>query len=442
MSKSNRKQHYRPPNLSRDHARPRTAPAPSDLAVEAHLTDLICPATYALTSYYHRLGLRWRLLNLPVMVALVLTMIWRQVPSASTLIQMLSRQGLLWVAPLKVSQQAFNERLRTLPSQLFGEVFQAILPTLLERAKARSRPQPPTIARALAHFDRLWVVDATTLEELFRKVGLLRDTPEPPLGGKLLAVLDLASKLPIHLWLEADPDVNEKSFLDRIKSALTPSTLLLFDRGFYSFPFFDYLTEEGLAFLTRARNLAAFQVVQQLAMSPAVHDRVIALGQYRSNPCRHPLRLIEVNIGGSWHRYLTNVLDPNVLSAADVADLYARRWRIEEAFLIVKRLLGLSYLWNGAFNTIELQVWATWLLYGVLIDLSDAVAEELNLPLDQISIEMVFRGLYHFCTDQRPDQPKDPVAYLAAQTDLGIVKRRRKHRELARLDKLPPELNL
>ncbi len=123
-------------------------------------------------------------------------------------------------------------------------------------------------------------------------------------------------------------------------------------------------------------------------------------------------------------------------------DLYSHRWRIEEAFLLVKRLLGLAYVWTGAANAIALQVWATWLLYGVLIDLSDAVAEELNLPLDRISVEMVFRGLYFFCGAFERGEASDPVQYLAAQTDLGIVKRRRPARERARLDKTLPHLNL
>jgi len=30
--------------------------------------------------------------------------------------------------------------------------------------------------------------------------------------------------------------------------------------------------------------------------------------------------------------------------------LYRRRWRIEEAFLTVKRLLNLAYLWTGSLN--------------------------------------------------------------------------------------------
>jgi len=39
-----------------------------------------------------------------------------------------------------------------------------------------------------------------------------------------------------------------------------------------------------------------------------------------------------------------------VLLPPYVADLYRRRWRIEEAFHTVKRLLGLSYLWTGSIN--------------------------------------------------------------------------------------------
>jgi len=272
---------------------------------------------------------------------------------------------------------------------------------------------------------------------------VLRDAREIPLGGKLLALLDLPSKIPIQVWLDENATANEKSFLDdRVKALLAAGTLLIFDLGFYAFPFFDWLTDNGLAFVTRARALTAFHVQEVLFQSPLVRDRIISLGVYRSNPCKHPVRLVEVCIGGIWHSYLTNVLDRNVLSRADVVDLYGRRWRVEESFLLVKRLLGLAYVWTGAFNGIQLQVWATWLLYGVLIDLSDAVAEELSLPLDQISVEMVYRSLYHFTVAYQRGEASDPVTYLAAQTDLGIVKRRRKHRERAKLDKVPPELNL
>ena len=437
---------YRPVILKRDHARPRNQPCLSDAAVAARISDVVSPQTFALVRQYHTLGLRTRILTLPVMLAFVLALIWRQVPSVSELVRLISRESLLWVPPTEVSQQAVAIRLRTLPEALFGEVFARVLPLLHERSLARSRPLPKVIARVRRHFPQLRIVDASTLEEVFCKVGLLREAAGStvPLGGKLCGVLDLPSKLPVALWVEANPAVNEKSFLDRIKEVLTPHSLVLFDRGFYAFPFFDWLTDQTISFVSRARDLSAYQVTEVLFASEQVRDQIIALGQYRSNPCRHPLRLVEVRYGDHWYRYLTNVRDPHLLSTKDIIDLYGYRWRIEEAFLLTKRLLGLAYLWTGSFNGIALQVWATWLLYAVLVDLSDAVAQELNQPLETISLEMVFRGLYHFSVAHHNGLATNPVSYFAdpANADLGIVKRRRKSRERARLDKYPQELNL
>jgi hypothetical protein len=442
MSKHNSDKPRRPPVYNRDRARPHNAPALSDPAVEQRLSELVQPITYGLLDHYRRLGLRERVLTLPITVAMVLAMIWRQFPSVAELLRSLALEGLLWVPPMQPTEAAFNQRLRCLPAPLFGEVFGQLVPTLLQRARERTRPQPPVITRALAHFQQLWVLDASTLEAVARKVGVLHEATGTVLGGKLLAVLDLPSKLPIHLWLDAAANANEKSFLDQVKVVLQSGTLLLLDRGFYSFAFFDHLTEQGLSFVTRARSLTAFKVEKVLVATPQVRDRIVALGQYRSNPCRHPVRLVEVEVGGNLHAYLTNVLDPAVLSTADVVDLYGRRWRIEEAFLLVKRLLGLAYLWREAHNAIALQVWGTWLLYAMLIDLSDAVAQELNLPLDRISVEMVFRGLYHFAVAQQYGQASDPVTYLAEHPILGVVKRRRKYRERERQSTLPSELML
>jgi hypothetical protein len=439
-----RRSSYRPPALNRDHARPRTAPAPANAAVEARLTELVSPAAFALGDDYRRLGLRERVLALPVMVAVVLAMIWRQVPSVSELCRVLAREGLLWAPARAVSQQALSLRLRCLPADLVRRVLADVQPALAARAAARSRPLPPPVARALDHFACVWAVDGTTLEALFKKVGLLREAGGTVLGGKLEAVLDLATKLPVALWLDDDPAANDKRFLERLQTLLPADALLVMDRGFYSFPFFDWLTEHGRWFVTRARALAALEVERVVLESPTARDRVVRLGAYRSTPCGAPVRLVEVQVHGTWRAYLTNVLDPQILSAADVVDLYARRWKIEEAFLLTKRLLGLGYLWSGAFNAVAMQVWATWLLYAALVDLTDAVADELDQPLDALSLEMVYRGLYHFASAFHRGEAADPVAYLAdpANRDLGIVKRRRKSRERTRVDIAAATANL
>ena len=64
----------------------------------------------------------------------------------------------------------------------------------------------------------------------------------------------------------------------------------------------------------------------------------------------------------------------------------------------------------------------------VLVDLSDAVAEAVQLPLERISMEMVWRGLYHFNHAYNTGKATDPIAYLAApeNLDLGVIKTVRK----------------
>jgi hypothetical protein len=44
------------------------------------LSELVSPAAANQMAYYRQLGLRSRVLNLPLMVSAVLTMLWRQVP--------------------------------------------------------------------------------------------------------------------------------------------------------------------------------------------------------------------------------------------------------------------------------------------------------------------------------------------------------------------------
>jgi len=409
-----------------DHVRRTNRPSPDNEVIQERLKSLLTPAVFGQLAYYRSLGLRDRLLSLPVMVAAVLMLLWRQVPSACELTKLMGREDLLWTPPVQVTQQALSKRFLTFPAELFQRVLLDLLPRLRERWAARQRPLPASIEQAQKTFSRLFVVDGSTLEALFRKLKALKDAPAGSLAGKICTVVDLATRLPEHLWFTEDAQAHDASFLSRILEFAQAGTLWIFDRGFYDFTFFSDLIDKGVAWITRLKSNAVFRVERVLLQTAEVRDRIILLGG--TSPCRHPLRLIEVRFGRTWYRYLTSVLDPQVLPAQVVADLYRRRWRIEEAFLIVKRLLNLSYLWTGSVNGVLLQVWSTWLFFAVLVDLGDAVAEELLLPFDRISLEMVFRSLYYFIQAYNKGEATDPVKYLAApeNRDLGVVKRLRK----------------
>lgn len=421
-----------------DHSRQaRThVPAPPDPEVEARLHELVTPAIYAQLHHYRRLGMRDRLLTLPLMVALVLTMLWRRVPGVRTLVRMLDEEHLLWADPTRLSQSALSQRFLTFPAQLFAGVFEAVIEQLPARVAARQgmRPLPAQLAALQGRFSAFYALDGSTLDALFRKLGALREQAEAPLGGHMVAGCDLFTHLPTRVWWSDDAAQNDKSALPGPGGVIEwvqtqPRSLSVLDMGFFSFPFFDSLTAAQCYFVTRLRQKSRYEVEQVLWEGACVRDRIVRMGLYRSNPCRHPLRLVEVCLGGVWYQYLTNVLDPSMLSIEEVVQTYAYRWRIETAFLTTKRLLDLSYLWVGSNNGVELQVWGTWLFYAVLIDLCDDVAAVVGLPLERISVEMVYRGLYHYVQAVGNGYQGDVLSYYA-QGDraqrLGIIKQKRK----------------
>lgn len=74
-----------------------------------------------------------------------------------------------------------------------------------QRWSARQRPCPPEIAWAQARYSPVWVVDGSTLDALIRKVGLLREALVHPLTGRMMALLELGSRLPRRIWYNARP---------------------------------------------------------------------------------------------------------------------------------------------------------------------------------------------------------------------------------------------
>jgi hypothetical protein len=326
-----------------------------------------------------------------------------------------------------VSQQAVSQRLRCLPAGLFERVLLDVLPRLEARWQDRQRPVPPALARARRRFSAVLALDGSTLDALLRKVGLLREADRAPLAGRMAALLDVITPLPRRVWYEADAQASDQRFWARAVAAVPREALLLFDGGFLNYAHYDPLTERGVWFLTRAAARMAYRVERVLAASAERRDLLVWVGSHPDHRCAHLLRLIEVRRPGGWHRYLTNVTDPQRLSAEDAAALYGHRWRVEDACLAVKRLLGLAYFWTGAINGVLVQLWATWLLYAALVDLTDAVADELGLPYRDVSLEMVYRGLYHFTQAYHRGEATEVVAYLAAHAQLlGPRKRRRR----------------
>jgi hypothetical protein len=406
-------------------------PSPPIAEIEAQLLYWLTPESFKplrLTSQLKKL--RDRILTLPVMMAVVLSLVYRQISGLSEVIRILESEGLLWVEPLKVSKQALSKRLAVLPTELFRQIFELV--TAKIHSQGDKLPMPMGWESVNTNFSALWIADGSTLEALRKK---LKDHEElnQGLGGRMMMIVEAFNHQPVATWYTKSSTVHDQTWTEQLLEKLPIGGLLIFDLGFFNFGWFDGFTEQKKFFVTRLRQKTAYQVTQKLSSGTMYKDEIIKMGQYRSNPCEHKVRLVSVLWGKTWYYYLTNVLDPEKLSAQQVCELYRRRWRIEEAFLLTKRLLGLSYLWVGGNNGVEIQVYTTWIFYAVLNNLCSSVAVELGQPKERISVEMVFRGLYHFSRAVLRGESTDVVTYLVEHHKmLGLIKAERKrHRETA-----------
>ena len=149
-------------------------PSPEIPEIERSLRQLLSPALMAPRQMERHnpkdankpIRMRARVLTLVVMMVIILSLVLRRLPSLAQAQRLLEEDGLLWVYPLKVSQQAINRRLDTMPAQVVGELFQEVCCQLkVEPSKETEERWQHLIQR----FSALRAVDGSTLEGLAKK---------------------------------------------------------------------------------------------------------------------------------------------------------------------------------------------------------------------------------------------------------------------------------
>ena len=291
-------------------------------------------------------------------------------------------------ARVAVSDEAVYKRLAAPGASPLGTLFAELTAQLRTRVA-------PWQERTLAPFARAVVaIDETTLDPVARSLPSLRAVPSGDhalLPGKLAGVFDVRRRLWTRLELIANPHQNEKIAARALIADLVPGTLVLADMGYFSFRWFDELTEAGHFWLSRVPARVSLTVVHTLVVRDAYREQLVFLGRYRADRNAHLVRLVQYASGRGTHTFLTNVCDPAVLPVRDMADLYARRWDIELAVKLVKRDLGLHLLWSAKPTVITHQIWAVLLIAQIWQALRTEIAGRAGVPIDDVSLPLLVR---------------------------------------------------
>jgi Transposase DDE domain/Domain of unknown function (DUF4372) len=137
-------------------------------------------------------------------------------------------------------------------------------------------------------------------------------------------------------------------------------TIVVDDRGYNDYRLFAQWTDAGVYFVTRMKDNALFEVVEQREPPHnrgILKDQIIRLtGAGAQDKCPHLLRRVEAlreDTGGILV-FLTNHLG---LGASTIAAIYKERWQIELFFKALKQNLKIKTFVGTSANAVKTQIW-------------------------------------------------------------------------------------
>ena len=139
-----------------------------------------------------------------------------------------------------------------------------------------------------------------------------------------------------------------------------PGTIVVDDRGYNDYRLFADWTEAGIYFVTRMKDNARFEVIEDHAVPQHRHivkDQTIRLtGPGAHRKCPHVLRRVEVirEDTGTTLVFLTNHYG---LGASTIAAIYKDRWQIELFFKALKQNLKIKTFVGTSANAVKIQIW-------------------------------------------------------------------------------------
>lgn len=328
--------------------------------------------------------------------------------------RLLSWEGFWHFAPTPVCDQAIYKRLAQEGLGTLEQLWLRLSRLLAERLA-------PYAQTTLAPFATgVFALDETILDPVARLLAPLRALPKGDPGllpGKIAALFDVRLQQWRDFRFLPDAAENCKVHAQEVLRTVAVGSLLLFDRGYFSFPWFDRLSQQGYWWISRWREKTRYSVVHVYYQQGELFDGLIWLGATRDQAAG-AVRLVQFRLGKTLYRYLTNVHDPLTLPLADLARLYARRWDIELAFRLLKEHLGLRFLWSSKLLVIQQQSLACLLLVQLLQAFQVELAARAQVDPFDISLPLLLKALPLLMRRRQ-----DPITFLLAHGQhMGIIR--------------------
>lgn len=238
------------------------------------------------------------------------------------------------------------------------ELFQSVFAQLYQRCAGLVNPP-----RRFRFRYRLISLDATMIDlcaSLFDWAAYKRTKG----AVKLHLLLDHQGYLPQFMVIT--PGKKQEIEVAR-RLHFQPGTILIMDRAYVDYAWFERLTRQGVFFVTRLRCDAHYRVREERGVPQRGHilaDQMIHLGShwYRQSS---PLRRVVVEVP-EWDQPLVLLTNHLGLGSTTVARIYKERWQVEVFFRALKQNLRLKTFVGTSANALKIQIWTALIALLVL----------------------------------------------------------------------------
>jgi hypothetical protein len=236
------------------------------------------------------------------------------------------------------------------------------------------------------------IFDSTVIS-LFKEI--LKATGRKPIDGKrkggikMHTIINVDETIPKVVWFSSAA-TNDHAFLKKLE--LSPDKIYVFDKAYNDYLMYLLFTESGTGFVTRIKDNAVYQTVEENEIDENIHsgvkeDTIIKM-KVKQGKEEKELQLRKVvfydRVLKREFEFLTNLFD---FRADMIAALYKIRWQIEMLFKQLKQNFPLKYFLGDNENAIKIQIFCALIVNLLLTVVQKRVRER----------RWAFSNLVSFC---------------------------------------------
>lgn len=249
---------------------------------------------------------------------------------------------------------------------------------------------------------RCYTLDGNHLQKTEKRLKETRGLGAAPLPGTVVARYDHQTRLFDRVYLLEDAHAQESTVLQRVLDDLQPDSVLLADRHFCIVKFLLDVAQRGSAFLIRQHGRLKGKLLgQRRYLGPTASGEVFEQAlELREGDRTLVVRRITVCLktatrDGDVELHLLSNVPESAAAAGRLADLYRRRWQIENAFHVVTMTLHCEAPANGYPRAALLQFCMALVAYNCRQVLMAALLAEhkhedvANISQLQMALDMV-----------------------------------------------------